>query len=58
MLGQNLEKEGCEVHHSEGDADFDIVKKAVDASANVNTVVVGDDTDLLILLLYHAKKDT
>ena len=34
------------------------VKKAVDPSANVNTVVVGDDTDLLILLLCHAKKDT
>ncbi len=58
MLGQKLEDEGCEVHYSEGDADFDIVKKAVDASANVNTVVVGDDTDLLPLLLYHAKKDT
>eukprot|EP00112_Aurelia_sp_Birch-Aquarium-sp1_P004693 Seg1531.3 transcript_id=Seg1531.3/GoldUCD/mRNA.D3Y31 product="hypothetical protein" protein_id=Seg1531.3/GoldUCD/D3Y31 len=58
MLGQKLEDEGCKVHYSEGDADFDIVKKAFDASANVNTVVVGDDTDLLILLLYHAKKDT
>ena len=56
MLGQKLEEEGCEVHYSEGDADFDIVKTAVEVSANVNTVVVGEDTDLLILLLYHAKR--
>ena len=57
MLGQKLEEEGCEVYYSEGDADFDIVRKAVDVSANVNTVVVGEDTDLLILLLYHAKEN-
>eukprot|EP00794_Sanderia_malayensis_P004114 gene4114-4670_t len=31
---------------------------AVEVSANVNTVVVREDTDLLILLLYHAKENT
>ena len=50
-----LEEEGCEVHHSERDANFDIVKSAIDVSANVNTVVVGEDTDLLILPLCDAK---
>ena len=40
-----------------GDADLDIVKKAVDVPTNVNAVVVGEGIDLRILLLYQAKND-
>ena len=43
------------VHHAPGDADLLIVKKAVESAAIVNT---GDDTDLLILLCYHASFDS
>ena len=57
MLGSKLEKEGCEVVYSEGDADFDIVNKAKSVSTDMAAVVVGEDTDLLILLLHHAKQD-
>ena len=54
MLGDQLEKSKCKVHHAPGDADLLIVQKAVESAAMVNTVLVGDDTDLLILLCYHA----
>ena len=38
------------------DADVLIVKKAIEVSqTTANTAVIGDDTDLLVLLLYHAK---
>ena len=57
MLGSKLEKEGCEVVYSEGDADFDIVNKAKSVSTDMAAVVVGENTDLLILLLHHAKQD-
>ena len=55
MVGDHLEMKKCEVHHAPGDADLLIVQKAVKLATRVNTVLVGDDTDLLILLCYHAK---
>ena len=50
MVGDHLEMKKCKVHHAPGDADFLIVQKAVELATRVNTVLVGDDTDLLILL--------
>lgn len=58
MLGDQLENSKCKVHHAPGDADLLIVQKAVESDAIVNTVLVGDDTDLLILLCYHASLDS
>ena len=58
MLGDQLENSKCKVHHAPGDADLLIVQKAVESAAIVNTVLVGDDTDLLILLCYHASLDS
>jgi hypothetical protein len=46
-----------EVHQATGDADLLIVQTAVKYAINVETVVVGEDTDLFILLLHHAKAD-
>ena len=40
---------------SVGDADLLIVKTAIDSASNKTAVVIGEDTDLMILLLYHAK---
>jgi hypothetical protein len=52
MVGDHLEMRKCEVHHAPGDADLLIVQKAVELTTRENTVLVGDDTDLLC---YHEK---
>ena len=44
-------------HHANGDADLLIVKTAVESARTNTTVLVGDDTDLLVLLCYQASKD-
>jgi len=58
MLSDSLMMSKCEVHHASGDADLLIVQKAVESARRVNTVLVGDDTDLLVLLCYHASVDS
>ena len=58
MLGSYLEKKKCKVYHAPRDADLLIVQKAVESSAVMDTVLVGDDTDLLVLLCYHASLDS
>jgi 5'-3' exonuclease len=54
LLGDALAKEGCEVIHARGDADTLIVQTAVRISEDRETVLVGDDTDLLVLLIHLA----
>ena len=53
ILSSYLEKAGCSTIQSKGDADVLIVQTAVQSSKSVTTVLVGDDTDLLVLLLHH-----
>ena len=53
MLGSYLQKK-CKVYHALGDADVLIVQKTVESARVVDTVLVGDDTNLLVLLCYHA----
>ena len=55
MLGSKLEITGCTVLYAKRDADTIIVKAAVECSLQINTIVVGDDTDLLVLLCYHCE---
>ncbi len=57
MLGENLEKAGHIILYAEGDADVLIVKTAVDSARSRSTICVGDDTDLLVLLLFHAEPE-
>ena len=57
MLGVQLLK-GCIVYYASGDADRLIVKKVVDSTTKKDTVFVGDDTDLLVLLCYHASQNS
>ena len=45
-------------YHTSGDADLLIVQKSVESASAVNTVLVGDYTDLLILLIYNASLDS
>ena len=54
MLSEELQKKNCKTHHASGDADFLIVKKAIKSATTTNTVLVDDDTDLTILICYHA----
>lgn len=54
LLGKRLEETEVKVHHAESDADVMIVQTAITQSATNEVVVIGEDTDLLILLLYHA----
>ena len=58
MLGRELEKNNCKTYHASGDADLLIVQKAVQSATTSNTVLVGDDTDLIVLLCYHAKLES
>ena len=51
MLSQALQKTGCITHHADGDADLLTVRTAVESAQTKTTVLVGDDTDLLVLVL-------
>ena len=55
LLGDSLEAAGCEVHHAKDDADLLIVQTAIKVALQRNVILVGDDTDLLVLLCYHTR---
>ena len=57
LLGNYLGKK-CKVFHAPGDADVLIVQKAVESALQKETALVGEDTDLLILLIFHASLDS
>ena len=58
MLSGHLQKKNCQTFHAPGDADLLIVQKAVESATTTNTVLIGDDTDLLILLIYHTNLES
>ena len=58
MLSARLLEKNCKIYHASGDVVLLIVMKAVESASAVKTVLIGDDTDLLILLLYHASLDS
>jgi hypothetical protein len=53
LISDRLRKKGCTVMNAEGDADYDIVQAAIAVSECKTTSLIGEDTDLLILLLHH-----
>jgi len=55
LVTDELQKKGCTVINAPGDADVDIVKVAIKASQHRSTTLIGEDTDLLVLLLYYAQ---
>ena len=55
MLGTELAKYNCQTYHDTADADFLIAMKTIESAKNIDTVLIREDTDLLILHLYHAK---
>ncbi|XP_033725818.1 uncharacterized protein LOC117315643 [Pecten maximus] len=54
LLGSKLQQSGCTTVHSDEDADLLITQTAVNCAAIKDVVVVGEGTDLLVLLCYHA----
>lgn len=58
MSSEELQNKNCETHHASGDADPLIVQKAVQSADITNTVLVGDDADLLVLLCYHVSLES
>ncbi|KAK3747021.1 hypothetical protein QZH41_001488 [Actinostola sp. cb2023] len=57
-LSDRLEMAGCTTDHATSDADLLIVQTTVTSAKCIPTVLVGDDTDLLVLLCYHADMNT
>ena len=53
LIGDTLQKSGCLVFYENGDADLKIAKTAVEESLTKNVTLIGEDTDLLVLLLYY-----
>ena len=59
LLSQHLKQNGCVVKQSDADADLLIVQTTIDVAKEhkKTTILVGDDTDLLILLCHHTAFD-
>ena len=53
-LSDKLERAECITDHAKHDADVLIVQTAIASARTKDTVLVGDDIDLLVLLLHHA----
>ena len=58
MLSRFLKEDNCPTYHAKGDADVLIVKTAVESARERNIVLVGDDTDLLVLLCFYTSSDS
>ena len=54
LISDELRKKECSVINAPGDADVHIVRAAVAASSHQSTTLIGEDTDLLVLLLHYA----
>lgn len=56
LLSQKMNETGsCQAINAHDDADVLIVKTAIASAADNFTILIGEDTDLLVLLLYHGK---
>ena len=58
LRGDKFQGIGCKVHNAKADADGLIVRTAVGSAETMNTVVIGDDNEFLVLLCYHADMDS
>ena len=54
QLGDDLQATGWKIFYASSDADVLIAQKAIESASVQDTVLVGDDTDLLVLLLCHS----
>ena len=56
LISEKLLEKGCEVINAPGDADIQIVKAAVLSSLTRSTTLIGEDTDMLVLLLHYMQQ--
>ena len=57
-LGGNLDRAGCIIdHHANDDADVFISIIGVASARHKDSVLIGDDTDVLVLLILRAEMD-
>lgn len=54
MLSEHLQIHDITTRHAEGDTDLLIAQTTIERAFTSQTIVVGDDTDLRLLLCYHA----
>ncbi|KAH3797360.1 hypothetical protein DPMN_150940 [Dreissena polymorpha] len=55
LISTALTIRGCNIFVSPVGADIDIVKATGEISRHCTTTLIGEDTDLLILLLHYSK---
>ena len=53
LIMERRKQKGCDVIQAEGDADVEIAKAAISMTAFRPTSLIEEDTDLLVLLLFH-----
>ncbi|KAJ8896093.1 hypothetical protein PR048_001435 [Dryococelus australis] len=58
LVGMHLTQQGYQVVHSNDDADLDIVMTCINSAEMETTTLIGEDTDLIILLLYWMPTST
>lgn len=56
LLMDRFQRQGCETYQARADADLLIVQTTIAAAGRCDTVLIGEDTDLLVLLCHHAQK--
>ena len=56
-MSENLTKTGFQTVHAMDDADCLIVRETLERAKKGTIVLAGEDTDLLVLLLYHTTQD-
>lgn len=55
VLMKHLRADGLNVIQSASDADVSIVQRSIECATHMSVVVHADDTDILVLLIYHWK---
>ena len=55
LISSELKNEGCYLIICDGDADLVIVKTGISLASKSTVTIIGEDADLLALLLHHAK---
>ena len=53
ILRDTFTRNGIASEQCCGDADVSVAKKAVELALHENVIVVADDTDIMVLLMYH-----
>ena len=57
ILMEHLRADGVNVIQSSSDADVSIVQRSIECAIHMSVVVHGDDTDILVLLIYQWKEN-